>query len=274
MGNRIKLSIGEFSKLCGVTVKTLRHYQKIGLLCPNEVDKWTKYRYYTVGQMQKMMQVRSMKNLGFSLEEITDLFDSECHRPDAEMLGIKIAQSEKELLKLQARITALKSMRDFHKKIKKMETITVQPLPEIIVASYRGRIADYGELFHLLPEVVGPEMARLGCECSEPGYCYTIEHDKEYRPTDIDIEYCEAVTKIGNDSSIVKFKTIPAVDKAVCMKAYGPYERLHDHYVELFKYLEDNGYEIADSPRCCYVDGIWNQEDPEKWLCIIQVPVK
>src|SRR5574344_469133 len=110
MGNRIKLSIGEFSKLCGVTVKTLRHYQKIGLLCPNEVDKWTKYRYYTVGQMQKMMQVRSMKNLGFSLEEITDLFDSECHRPDAEMLGIKIAQSEKELLKLQARITALKSM--------------------------------------------------------------------------------------------------------------------------------------------------------------------
>lgn len=34
------------------------------------------------------------------------------------------------------------------------------------------------------------------------------------------------------------------------------------------------GYRITDSPRACYVDGIWNQEDPEKWLTIIQVPVK
>ena len=34
MDKRIKLSIGEFSKLCGVTVKTLRHYEKTGLLKP------------------------------------------------------------------------------------------------------------------------------------------------------------------------------------------------------------------------------------------------
>jgi len=34
------------------------------------------------------------------------------------------------------------------------------------------------------------------------------------------------------------------------------------------------GYKIIDKPRCCYIDGIWNQEDPEKWLSIIQVPVE
>jgi len=34
------------------------------------------------------------------------------------------------------------------------------------------------------------------------------------------------------------------------------------------------GYEIADAPRACYVDGIWNQEDPGKRLTIIQVPVQ
>ena len=35
-------------------------------------------------------------------------------------------------------------------------------------------------------------MARLGCECPEPGYCYTIEHGG-YRKENIDIEYCEQV---------------------------------------------------------------------------------
>lgn len=42
------LQIGEFSKLCGVTVKTLHHYEKLGLITPSKVDPWTGYRYYHV----------------------------------------------------------------------------------------------------------------------------------------------------------------------------------------------------------------------------------
>ena len=38
---KIKFKIGEFSKLNRVTVKTLRHYEEIGLLVPSQVDKWT-----------------------------------------------------------------------------------------------------------------------------------------------------------------------------------------------------------------------------------------
>ena len=34
------------------------------------------------------------------------------------------------------------------------------------------------------------------------------------------------------------------------------------------------GGAIAGAPRACDVDGIWNQEDPEKWLSMIQVPVE
>ncbi len=47
MRKRTKLKIGEFSKLMQVTVKTLRHYEQIGLLVPDEVDQWSGYRYYT-----------------------------------------------------------------------------------------------------------------------------------------------------------------------------------------------------------------------------------
>ena len=113
----------------------------------------------------------------------------------------------------------------------------------------------------------------LGCECPEPGYCYTIEHGG-YKPKDIDIEYCEKVTKKGTDSAVIKFKDIPAVPLAACLKVFGPYEKLYDNYVELFAYLEKEGYKIVGAPRAVYIDGIWNQEDPAKWLTIIQMPVE
>lgn len=97
MDKRIKLSIGEFSKLCGVTVKTLRHYEKTGLLKPEEVDQWSGYRYYTVSQMQVMMRIRALKDLGLSLDEIYELSwetgDGNCtmfFEPDPEMLRGKL----------------------------------------------------------------------------------------------------------------------------------------------------------------------------------------
>ena len=70
--NRFKIK--EFSLLCQVTVKTLRHYEKIGLLKPNEVDAWTGYRYYDVAQMQTLLNIRRLKSMGFSLDEILELY--------------------------------------------------------------------------------------------------------------------------------------------------------------------------------------------------------
>ena len=268
-----KLKIKEFSLLCGVTVKTLRHYEKIGLLQPFEVDEWTGYRYYNVSQMQTMENIRRLKEMGFSLDEISEMFASGSLKPTLQTLEKKIAESERELRKLQQRCTMLRNLVDSQNKIQKMEQISIQSLPEIIVASHREIISSYNDLGRLCCEVIGPEMARLGCKCPEPGYCFTIEHN-EYRPTNIDIEYCEQVEEMGKDSEIIQFKKIQAVEKAICMKHYGPYERLYQSYVELFKYIEQQGYKVIGAPRANYIDGIWNQEDPEKWLTMIQVPVE
>ena len=154
-----------------------------------------------------------------------------------------------------------------------MEKIEIKSLPEIIVASHREVIPSYADLGYLCYAKIGPEMKRLGCKCSEPGYCFTVEHN-EYRPTEIDIEYCEQVEEMGENSAIIQFKRLAEVPKALCMKHYGPYDRFYESYTEAFKYLEEQGYEIAGHPRTVYVDGAWNQEDPEKWLSIIQIPVK
>jgi effector-binding domain-containing protein len=41
----------------------------------------------------------------------------------------------------------------------------------------------------------------------------------------------------------------------------------------VFAYAEKEGYTILESPRAVYVDGIWNQENPDLWLTIVQLPV-
>lgn len=81
MSYRTKLKIGEFSQMMQVTVKTLRYYEQKGLLIPNEVDEWTGYRYYTIEQMQKLNNIRNLQQLGFSLDEIKELYEEDTHYP-------------------------------------------------------------------------------------------------------------------------------------------------------------------------------------------------
>lgn len=50
--------IGRFSRLCGLTVKALRHYDEIGLLKPARVDGSTGYRYYSPSNYARPTQLR------------------------------------------------------------------------------------------------------------------------------------------------------------------------------------------------------------------------
>ena len=274
MREKTKLKIGEFSRLMQVTVKTLRHYEQKELLVPDEVDEWTGYRYYSITQMLKLNSIRQLQQLGFTLEEIKDLYDNESHTPSLEQLSKKIEDTEKQLNQLIVRRNQLLEWMDSRKKLKIMKKFSIESLPEIIVASHREVIPGYAALGLLCVNKIGPEMQRLGCKCPPPGYCFTIEHNKEYRPTDIDIEYCEQVEEMGTDSSIIQFKRLDAVPKALCMKHVGPYERFYESFTEAFAYMEQQGYKLAGHPRTCYIDGAWNQEDSEKWLSIIQIPIE
>ena len=274
MSYKTKLKIGEFSNMMQLTVKTLRHYERKGLLIPYDVDEWTGYRYYTVNQMQRLNNIRGLQRLGFSLDEIGMLYEEESHAPSISQLTSKIKETEERLrMLLDRREKLLKWIRSL-KEISKMGKISIQSLPEIIVASHREVIPSYEAIGEMCCYVIGPEMQRLGCKCPPPGYCFTIEHNKEYSPTDIDIEYCEQVEEMGKDSSVVQFKKLSAVPMAICMKHYGPYDRFYESYTELFKYIEEHGYKIADKPRRSYIDGVWNKANPELWLSIIQVPVE
>ena len=274
MSYKTKLKIGEFSRLMQVTVKTLRHYEQKELLLPDEVDEWTGYRYYSIDQMQKLQTIRDLQQLGFSLDEIKEMLVGDSHVPSIRQLTEKIKETEMQLKQLIARRNRLLDWRNARKQMKKMEKFSIQSLPEIIVASHREVIPDFAAIGPMCVEKIGPEMQRLGCKCPAPGYCFTIEHNKEYTPTDIDLEYCEQVEEMGTDSSIIQFKRLPEVPKALCMKHVGPYERFYESFTEAFRYIDEHGYKVVGPHRTCYIDGVWNQEDPEKWLSVIQIPIE
>lgn len=62
--------IGEFSKLTGCSIKTLRYYDELGILNPSWTDDFTNYRYYDEKDLEVLKTIMYLKQLGFTLEEI------------------------------------------------------------------------------------------------------------------------------------------------------------------------------------------------------------
>ena len=90
--------IGEFSKIAQVSGRLLRYYDKIGLLAPEQTDTQTGYRYYTIEQLPRLNRILALKDLGFSLDQITNLLRDNLSPDEIRgMLMIKKAQIEQNL---------------------------------------------------------------------------------------------------------------------------------------------------------------------------------
>lgn len=68
-------TIGEAAELLGVTSRTLRHWDHIGLLQPS-VRSWSDYRFYTAADLERAMQILVYRSAGVALKEIAELLDS------------------------------------------------------------------------------------------------------------------------------------------------------------------------------------------------------
>lgn len=67
-------TVGEVSQATGVTVRTLHHYDEIGLLSPRERSE-AGYRLYSYHDLERLQEVLVWRQLGFSLQEIKALLD-------------------------------------------------------------------------------------------------------------------------------------------------------------------------------------------------------
>jgi len=71
----MRLSIGALSRLSGVSVRALRHYDRIGLLHPGEVAE-SGYRYYGDAEVERLWQILFYRELDFPLKEIADILSA------------------------------------------------------------------------------------------------------------------------------------------------------------------------------------------------------
>ena len=92
--------IKDFASIFNISIKTVRYYESIGLIIPKYINKYTGYRYYDEDNVYTMQDILSLKNLGFSLEEIKYF--------NKDSIKNKIDNYEKEILNLQDKISILK----------------------------------------------------------------------------------------------------------------------------------------------------------------------
>lgn len=72
-------TVKEVADLSGVTVKTLYHYQRVGLLLPDSIGK-NGYRYYTDKELERLQQIMFYRELDFSLGQIKIALENEPNR--------------------------------------------------------------------------------------------------------------------------------------------------------------------------------------------------
>lgn len=96
-----ELSVGEVAKLVGVSVRTLHHYDSIGLLSPQSRSE-AGYRLYGREELERLQQILSYRELGFELEAVAQLLDN---------AGDPVTHLIRQEALLNARLERLLSMR-------------------------------------------------------------------------------------------------------------------------------------------------------------------
>jgi len=264
--------IGMFSKLGRVTIKTLRHYDEVGLLTPAHVDEENGYRYYTTDQLFRLNEIVALRQMGFSIPEIAGIVDGRNVSYILEQRKVELAAERNhvtaQLFRLENYIIEQKEgyYMDYQAVIKE--------IPAFTVFSAEYVIPSYAALNEIMP-AVGEKVSKAnpGIQCVKPDYCFNVYLDGEYRESDIRVEICQAVTSRGKDGDGIIFKDLPAVTVASVLHR-GAYENLSKAYAYAMQWVEQNGYKVADNPRESYIDGVWNKGNVNDWLTEIQVPVE
>ena len=260
--------IGDFSSMSKTTIKTLRYYEKEGLLKPVYVDLNTGYRYYETSQLMEISKIISLRQIGLSIKDIKNILNG---YNMVEILNKRKKELEDDLVLFNMELSKINYLLEGDNM---KNEIFIKEIPSYVIYYCDGIISDFSKI----PEFVlqaGEECAKVNpnLKCITPDYCYISYLDGEYKEKDIKIRYGQAVENVGKETDKIKFKMMDAIT-AVCIYHKGTYDNLRDSYNIILKFIEDNGYEVIDNPRECYIDGCWNKDNEDDYLTEIQFPIK
>jgi len=267
--------IGDFSKLCQLSVKTLRYYDELGLLKPVEVDRFTGYRFYSADQLPMLNRILALKDLGLSLEQIASLLDDDL--PAAQirgMLRLKQVEAQARVRDEQDRLARVEARLRQIEEEGKMPTyeVVVKKIPALRVASVRDIIPAYNQQDRLWGELE----SYLGRNGVRPnGSCLTLYHDADYKERDVDAQVCEPISANLRGTERIQVYDLPAVETMAVVVHQGAFNALSQAYTTVMQWIQANGYRICGPSREIYVHTSEpvRQDDPS-YVTEIQIPVE
>jgi DNA-binding transcriptional MerR regulator len=230
--------IGELSKNCKISVKTLRYYNSEGLLVPDKIDKFTGYRYYSASKLGDCNKILALKELGFTLDEIKKQMNA---KASTEVLALIVAkESELSFLKTQteSQLRRLSDIKDIiTRENEKMFNIVIRSADTLRIAYVRNIYANKSEAYTRLEEI--RKQLPTGIIGKRN---VIINYETEYTERDFDLSVGVEITgKLTKDSGFEdKIISFPSdVASLVCNK-----NDIDNAYSSLLKNLEENNCQI------------------------------
>lgn len=110
------LKIGELSKIAGITVRTIRYYEELGLITPTELSVGG-FRLYSENDLNRILFLKRFKELGLSLEEIkTLILGSQPGETKSQRINASYSMLENQLKKIIDKITELQKSKEIIEK--------------------------------------------------------------------------------------------------------------------------------------------------------------
>lgn len=264
------LTIGQMSKACGVTVKTLHHYDKIGLLKAVETDPLTGYRYYSEEQIGIMLLINRLKRYGFSLCDIQKLLLLEDMHELKRQLKFQMLRLEREQELLSANIREIRQhLNEFEKtgdimSYQNQYAIVLKQSEELALLTSRQHMSvnEFGAYYGEIHE-------RIAKRHLTPGrLSLAIYYDEDFDPASSDIELgIEILEKDSADKVLESMLCATTIHK-------GSYSSLPDAYGKVYAWIKQNGYQLAAAPYEIYRKSAFSRLPVDEWETEVFFPIK
>lgn len=266
--------IGDFSKLTQVSIRMLRYYDEMGLLKPAKIDKFTNYRLYSTEQIPTLNKIKFLRDLGFNTSEISKALDQWDDKFIDSLLDNKQLEIENTIKLEKDKLFKIEqAKKDIEQgKIKINYNISIKSIPSYQVFSLRRIVSDY-----YAEGLLWKEMSEFAKKNNIPilNNTFAIYHDLDYRETNVDIEICAPVNKIGKDTNCFTYRNTDAIPIMACTMVYGSFKNIAGAYIEVANWLQKHSqYSMYKHNRQIVHRGQWNEENPDKYLTEIQIPLK
>jgi len=269
-------SIGEFARFGGVSIRTLRHYDEIGLLRPAQVDPDTGYRGYLASQLGQLNRILALKELGLSLTQTRRLLDGITLDELQGMLILRRAQLEHELQEHQNHLLGIEArLRHIAREgAMPADDIVIKKVPALGVVVLAGHAPAFG------PVNIVPVVNRLAGQFEQLGIGDRVKEAGPrmilYDAQDEDITVYLALPVAEPPGALpepAEYRVLPQIEAAVAVRS-GPAASIFPVvYHDLVRWIEEHGYRAAiGSNREVWVHEVDDIADVDQQVFEIQVP--